>query len=426
MVVAPAAAMVFNSRGHAPEAAADAAEAAEAAGHGHARAGGAHDATRLYRVAADAAAGVSGISTGPIIGLALIVVAVLVMLGGFLMAEFAGDDDVHSDPRKVRKFSTPPGYVPPTRSIDQVQASGGQGTSARKPPPTVQPRFPNQAPPSSVGSRVNSPEMPGSLPPATFPLDGAPTRERMSMGTSVGVAPPRSGNNVPPVMLPGSALSSAGQLNAPPQPTSIPTGRPTPLCKELVLPHCEAWFAIAFKDLEQSSGSFDFFGLSGKALLRAQIQQDAGGGGSVSICMKPSKSPTLGKLTLQASGSGKPNHMQVSGKSGHYGEYRSTGPMQFSMICNTPEGLKEVLKLNFDESTSQLILAAAAGGEQLACASRCVQSEFFTNVEHLEVRVNPGVDAVLALLCVIGAVVFGSNHGGDLPVGAPPPHLAAS
>jgi hypothetical protein len=171
-----------------------------------------------------------------------------------------------------------------------------------------------------------------------------------------------------------------------------------------VLPHCEAWFAVPFQELMQGSGSFDLFGLSGKPLLRAAIRIDPGGMRTVGVTMTPPKSPTLATARLQP-GAGV---TEILGNNGvPYGELRAgvgKDGSTFSLVCRDTE----VMSLAFDLASGQLLLHAG-DGDPVAWAARTTESDFFSGMEHLEVRVNPGVDAVLVLVSVLAVILFGGS-----------------
>jgi len=189
-------------------------------------------------------------------------------------------------------------------------------------------------------------------------------------------------------------------------------GHPPPICKELILPHSEAWFAVSFGHLDTvHSGEFDLYGLSGKPLLRANVASNANATGRVSISMKPAKSPELASVTCTMSADGRKQMSIASKKNLFYGELVNRGGpgvMNFVLIYQGAQ----VLSLIFDDASCHFRLLAP-DGTQLACASKRVSTEvddIFCNEDHLEVRVNIGADAVLALVCIMGAVVFGA-HG---------------
>merc|ERR1719356_1634549 len=133
------------------------------------------------------------------------------------------------------------------------------------------------------------------------------------------------------------------------QPNDV--AKPPPVCKELVLPHCEAWFAVEFEKLDSvNNGDFDLYGLSGKPLLRTTIET----GPSIrkmSISMKPPKSPTLGSIEMLNPTSGI-NKMQIKSKNDElYGEFIKTGDMHFVVMKSggTPS---ELLSVQFDKNNN--------------------------------------------------------------------------
>jgi hypothetical protein len=135
--------------------------------------------------------------------------------------------------------------------------------------------------------------------------------------------------------------------------------------------------------------------------------------------MKPGKSPTLGEIiqTAVPTPSSGVLPLQLKNRSNaHYGELhheKDQQPLEFTLRCHG----SEVLKVIFQEdqqhgrSTSKMFLVAAdAQASFMAVAARRTDSDFFSGVEHLEVHVNAGVDSVLALLCVIGLILFQLPH----------------
>jgi len=366
--------------------------------------------TRVNRVASDG-------GTSVLIG--VVCIGAAVFLAVFIMAEVAnsgyeGDDG--SMKRGLNMRQRPPSQV-------QSQASLA---AASHPPPTMQSRLMQNIPISAATTQDQLAGRPGSQPgsrPGSRPgsQGGSPKSSMQRMPNSAALSPARGGS-----IAGTEAQMSARQLSPAGSPTSAPPGNPPAICKELVLPHCEAWFAVSFGHLDTvQSGEFDLYGLSGKPLLRANVAANANATGRVSISMKPPKSPTLGSVTCQVGADGR-KQMSIAGKKDViYGELINQGgpgSMDFVLIHQGTQ----VVRLMFDPSSGQLMLVAASAGTQLACASKCVSTEYddiFHNQDHLEVRVNPGVDAVLALLCVMGAVVFGAHGGNDLPHAQRPSHI---
>eukprot|EP00448_Togula_jolla_P003894 CAMPEP_0170598536 /NCGR_PEP_ID=MMETSP0224-20130122/16303_1 /TAXON_ID=285029 /ORGANISM="Togula jolla, Strain CCCM 725" /LENGTH=402 /DNA_ID=CAMNT_0010923101 /DNA_START=119 /DNA_END=1327 /DNA_ORIENTATION=- len=176
------------------------------------------------------------------------------------------------------------------------------------------------------------------------------------------------------------------------------------LCPALVLPDSEAWFAVAFDKLEQTTfGSFDLFGLSGKTLLKGTTSLTTDGRPTFAVSMTHVEEDDI----LAAVTAGKGASMQLKSGSGrHYGYMipNVASHERYTLVC---EG-KESLTLYFDPDTGRLLVTSLLDRSTLAIVTRCTASAFFKDTDHLEICVGPGVDAVLVLCCVIGVVLFGS------------------
>mmetsp|Transcript_108588 Transcript_108588/g.306134 ORF Transcript_108588/g.306134 Transcript_108588/m.306134 type:complete len:546 (-) Transcript_108588:48-1685(-) len=227
--------------------------------------------------------------------------------------------------------------------------------------------------------------------------------ERMSLGAAV--TPPRLSMPMSPVVA--ESVTSYETSAVP-----VLQSTPPPICRELVMPHCDAMFAISFSDLEHPSTSFDLYGLSGKPLLRGVMESEPSTGrGTISISMPPRKSTSLGMIV--SSGRDEQSMELVGKNKVTYGELRNTGVLSYSLIHRG----QAVARLFLDLQTKKLTMTSELDGACMASAAKCLESGFFQDVEHLEVRVNPGVDAVLVLLSVLGVVVFGAQNGQGIPEG---------
>lgn len=285
------------------------------------------------------------------------------------------------------------GYVgspPMAQGAGPAQPLRGDGSDhSHRQSPIMQPQSPPQhQSPLQPQMQPQVARNPVQMVPAPVPPQGW---ERSSMASSMGGSFSRSMSGI----LGTTAGSSAK--------------RPPALCAALVLPHCEAWFAVSWDKIATSAQSFEFFGLSGKALLRAQVNFGSNSMRKISISMTPARSPTLGSCS-----GGTGSSMEVRGAADKpYGELRRRQiPGQFSLV-HSSNG-EEVVNMTFEPPPSNHLILRAVDGSPIAAASRCVESDFFSGIEHLEVRVNPGVDAVLVLCCVLGVVLV---DGGEMPSG---------
>lgn len=259
----------------------------------------------------------------------------------------------------------------------------------------VQPQFQPQSPQhqSPMQAQLQPQPLRQPIQVASAPSQGGalpgtgPMWERGSIGSSVGGSFSRSMSGI----LGTTAATSAK--------------RPPALCAALVLPHCEAWFAVSWDKIANAAPSFEFFGLSGKALLRAQVTVATSGTRRVGISMTPVRSPTLGSCS---GGNGGP--IEVRGAADKtYGEIqRRQNAGQFALVHQSNG--EEVVTMSFEPPPSNHLILKAIDGSPIAAASRCVESDFFSGIEHLEVRVNPGVDAVLVLCCVL-SIIFVDASG---------------
>lgn len=204
---------------------------------------------------------------------------------------------------------------------------------------------------------------------------------------------------------PRSMLPTPPRLSA--EDPSDGAGRPPPpLCPALVMPHCEAWFAVSMERLMEGAGSFDILGLSGAALLRATVLHSAEGSRIIEMSMTPARSPTLASIGVPGPGF---SSLQVCGAGGApYGELQpSPGPQgRYSLTI----GNAEVMSIVSEAQGGRLLLYVPGSASPLGTVSRGTEGDFFHGAEHLEVCVNPGVDAVLVLCCVLAVVLFGGGQ----------------
>merc|ERR1712107_558909 len=107
---------------------------------------------------------------------------------------------------------------------------------------------------------------------------------------------------------------------------------------------------------------------------------------------------------------GGPMQILTSRDEALYGELMQTGEMELK-LSNLHGGA--ILDLCFNPRSIRLHLISGADRSELACAGRCIKNNSFADGEHLQVRVSPGMDAVLALLCVLGVVIFGHGDQAD-------------
>jgi len=177
-----------------------------------------------------------------------------------------------------------------------------------------------------------------------------------------------------------------------------PMGVPPPLCPTLVLPVCEARFGVNMNDLAAltQEGEIDIVGLSGNPLLRAAVKK-VHGNRRLEISMPEAGSAPRATVGPAAQGSRSLELRALKGA--FYGmlEMRNTG------ACYVVKDGGVVLTIDGDTDSLQLSIKS---GQGISLASvRCSQ-EFLGEVDHVEVRVEPGVDTVLVLSCVLAVLLL--------------------
>eukprot|EP00747_Dinoflagellata_sp_TGD_P163394 gnl/TRDRNA2_/TRDRNA2_182023_c0_seq1.p1 gnl/TRDRNA2_/TRDRNA2_182023_c0~~gnl/TRDRNA2_/TRDRNA2_182023_c0_seq1.p1 ORF type:complete len:470 (+),score=74.37 gnl/TRDRNA2_/TRDRNA2_182023_c0_seq1:131-1540(+) len=206
-------------------------------------------------------------------------------------------------------------------------------------------------------------------------------------------------------LVPGSnpeLVSSDPRLNTSAGP--VPEGEPPPLCPTLVLPVCEARFAVAVHALADASKDFDVIGLSGTPLLRVAMR---GHSASRSLEISMAHPGSTPRVTIRTKNEdmrpGASKSLEILGPQGtSYGD-----------LVLQPSGAFFVIR---DQRTVMIIDGDTVGlwltvtsGEGRPLASVMCGGENFGGVEHLELHVNPGIDAVLVLSCVLAVVLMSPN-----------------
>lgn len=177
---------------------------------------------------------------------------------------------------------------------------------------------------------------------------------------------------------------------------------PPPLCPTLVMPVCEARFGVPMQELANITGGpegeIGIVGLSGNPLLRAVLRADSSQQRFLEIRM-----PEKNSAPRSTVGPASPNlgrSLEIRGmKDAYYGilEMRQSGP------CYVIKDGQSVLVIDGDTDNLQLGVKSGAGS-QLASVRCC--AEPFGGVEHVEIRVEPGVDTVLILAVVLGVLLL--------------------
>lgn len=191
-------------------------------------------------------------------------------------------------------------------------------------------------------------------------------------------------------------MSPQTQAQAP-----LPKQVPPPLCPTLVMPVCEARFGIPMTDIAKLGveGEINIVGLSGNPLLRSMIRLDCNQHRTLEICMPEKNSAPRATVAPSELGLGASGY-DIRGMKGSFYGFLEVQP------CGTCSVIKDghhVLLLDGDTENLQLSIKSGQGS-QLASV-RC-SAEPFGGVDHVEIRVEPGVDTVLVLAVVLGVLVL--------------------
>jgi len=167
------------------------------------------------------------------------------------------------------------------------------------------------------------------------------------------------------------------------------------------MPVCEARFGVPMNDVARlgAEGEISIVGLSGNPLLRARLQLDRNRQRVLEICM-PERNSAPRATIAPCSGSDSPGGYEIRGMKGSFYGYLQ---MQSTGTCYVVKDGQAVLLLDGDTNSLQLSVKSGAGA-QLASV-RC-SAEPFGGVDHVEIRVEPGVDTVLVLAVVLGVLLL--------------------
>lgn len=184
------------------------------------------------------------------------------------------------------------------------------------------------------------------------------------------------------------------------------TPRPPPLCPTLVMPVCEARFGIPMYELAQlaAEGEVNIVGLSGNPLLRAVVRK-IGNARTLEITMPEQNSAPRATIT--------PSMMELAGHSqlgcraleirGMRGSFYGVLEMRSSGACYVIKEGQTVMMIDGDAESLQLSIKSSTG---LQLASVRCSAEPFGGVDHVEIRVEPGVDTVLVLAVVLAVLLL--------------------
>mmetsp|Transcript_137222 Transcript_137222/g.256214 ORF Transcript_137222/g.256214 Transcript_137222/m.256214 type:complete len:477 (+) Transcript_137222:150-1580(+) len=300
---------------------------------------------------------------------AMILCTVFAACGVFVPAMFEKDE----------KKTPPKTYL---RTNDMMTKSPGPVTGTM---PALRP---------VLATSSSAPSLPSPVPPKQYPASS-------TQGKPAG----SSGSQYQPIYRPFGSQAAPLRTKQPPDLQSgvISKHMPPPLCPTLVLPVCAARFGVPMVQIANltSEGDLSIVGLSGNPLLRASVRK-VGSRRSLEIAMPEGGSAPRATIGPNLQNLNDPDDgvLEIRGlKNAFYGmlELRPSG------ACYVIRDGERMMAIDGDTDSLQLSIRSAAG---MQWASVLCSTEPFGVVDHLEIRVEPGVDTVLILACVLAVLLL--------------------
>mmetsp|Transcript_143192 Transcript_143192/g.249734 ORF Transcript_143192/g.249734 Transcript_143192/m.249734 type:complete len:442 (-) Transcript_143192:186-1511(-) len=182
---------------------------------------------------------------------------------------------------------------------------------------------------------------------------------------------------------------------------------PSPVCPSLIVPACESRYAIALSEIVNASAT------EGEGLLNISGGQDhtlifeafvrAKGADRCLEIRTPGKT-SFGEV-LASIGNSRIQNSCILDIVGQSGSYYGLLEIQGTGQCVITRHGKPVMTLDGDSDELNLWLSST-GGQELASA-KCSGDRVQTN--DVDILVQPGMDAVLALACILAVLLFSPN-----------------
>lgn len=180
------------------------------------------------------------------------------------------------------------------------------------------------------------------------------------------------------------------------------TDKPAALCSTLALPKCESRFAVPLSALAMGDGdsNFNIIGYSGNVLLQALVSNVANGRQLDLSLVHPGSTPRL-TIRPPSPGCGNvPNSLEVCGPKGvHYGLLEAKSATSYVVTK------EEQVLMTIECDTSRGVELTITTPDGKVAASASCSKQRWKGVEHLEVRVLPCMDGLLALGTLLVVVV---------------------
>jgi len=170
------------------------------------------------------------------------------------------------------------------------------------------------------------------------------------------------------------------------------------------MPMSEALLGIQMYELAQLSaeGELNIVGISGKPLLRAVVKK-VGNARTLEVSMPEQNSiprATIAPSEAAPEGANGSRALEIRAMRG---AFYGTLEMRSSGACYVVKDGQTVLTIDGDAESLQLSLKSSVG---LQLASVRCSTELFDGVDHVEIRVEPGVDTVLVVAVVLAVLLL--------------------
>lgn len=179
---------------------------------------------------------------------------------------------------------------------------------------------------------------------------------------------------------------------------------PPPLCPGLLLQASEVRFGVPMHELAEltTQGELIIVGTAGDPLLRANVNRDSSVRSLEISMMESGNGPraTIAPPKYKDSNRRDSLGLEIRGLKGYfYGmlELRGSG------ACYVRKDGQTLMVIDGAQGQLQLTITSGLGAHM---ADAKVTNEMFGGSEHVEIRVQPGVDTVLVLACVLAVLLL--------------------
>jgi len=186
-----------------------------------------------------------------------------------------------------------------------------------------------------------------------------------------------------------------------PQPSDTPIDLSAPICPTVIMPSCEARFAVPLHALSEVSaeGSFNIMDPLGNPLFCAVVRQAHGGRKLVISMAIPGSTP---RASIGPLNGGKGDQLEICGPGN---SFFGTLELEKNGTYLVRRGGRTVMEIGGEPKSPRPGLKVLSPEGQPLASINCTL-EAHNGVDHLEIRARPNVDSVLILCCVFAVVLL--------------------